>query len=136
MAGRELRRTKVEGVLGTVGEVMVPIAPRIGQGDRAQATEAKERSNVGGGAGEQEDGRLITTGWTRQTVAKEGGGLQGEGVECGREVGGTQEDTRGGKHGAPKALNVRILLRRVGAGEAKLDLPIIEKFAEVPGHEG
>ena len=50
MAGGDLGRAKVEGEFTTVGKMAVGRAPRIGQGDGAQTSEAIEMRDVNGGA--------------------------------------------------------------------------------------
>ena len=61
--------SKVDGVLATIGKVTIAVAPRVGQGDGAEATKAKEVADVGGDFGEKEEGRLVATRRARQAVA-------------------------------------------------------------------
>ena len=81
MAGGELGRAKVKGKLTPVGEVAVGGAPCIGQCDGAQASEAIEVRDVGGGTREKEDRRLIVAGRTGEPIGYVGGCLEGKGVE-------------------------------------------------------
>ena len=74
---------------------------------------------------------MVRSGGARQAVGKINRVLDGKGVEGGRKVGRAQEDTRKGKSDTPKALDVRILLRRVRTCEALLDLAGIKKFTKV-----
>ena len=50
MTRGDLGRAKIQGILATVGEMVVGGAPRVGQGDGAKATKAKQVRHVGGGA--------------------------------------------------------------------------------------
>ena len=61
--------------------------------------------------------------------------MECKGVEGRRQVGGTQQDAGGGKGDAPKALDVGVLLRRVRASEAKLDLAVVEELTKVVRYE-
>ena len=135
MARADFGGTEVKGKLPTVGQMMVAVTPSVWQGDGTQAPKTVEVGHIGGSARQKEDGRLVAAGWTRKAVGKEGGGLECKGVEGRRQVGGTQQDAGGGKGDAPKALDVGVLLRRVRASEAKLDLAVVEELTKVVRYE-
>ena len=52
-------------------------------------------------------------------------------MEWRREVGGAKQDAGGTEDNAPHALDVRVLLRRVGASEGELDLASVKELSEM-----
>ena len=56
-------------------------------------------------------------------------------MEWGREVGGAKQNARGAEDNAPHALDMRVLLWRIGASERELDLASVEKFTEMARDE-
>ena len=136
MAGANLGGAKVEGEFTTVGKMFVAITPCVRQGNGGEATEAIEVGDVGRDASEKEEGGSIGAGRARQAVGKEGGGLKRKGMERRGEIGGAKQDTGGAKDDAPKALDVGVLLRRVCARKAKVDLAVGKELTEVTRDKG
>ena len=136
MAGGGFGRAKVEGEFTTVGKMLVAITPCVRQGNGGEATEAIEVGDVGRDASEKGERGLIGAGRARQAVGKEGGGLKRKGMERRGEIGGAKQDTSGAKNDAPKALDVGVLLRRVCARKAKVDLAVGKELTEVTRDKG
>ena len=80
---------------------------------------------------ENPERRLVRPIGLRQAVVDPPRGLNREGVQRGRQVGGSEQHTSRGKCAAEHGLNNAVELRRVRRREGLLDLPFSQKFAEV-----